>query len=179
MAAEGLRPTLADSAPPGLNDLLTRCWALDPSQRPSAAALVAELSQIRAALMQSPETDGRAGSAVDGAEVSRQQPPKQQAVHAQRPGERLGDTAAAWYTRLPPQPQAFEPKVMGPLPVQRPLQRLWGLWPDSQLELSAINNRMLHGTALQAKWGSHLQSCLLAAMHDGTTCHLGQCPPRS
>ena len=46
MAAEGLRPTQARGAPPGLNTLLSACWALDPAARPSAAAVAGELARL-------------------------------------------------------------------------------------------------------------------------------------
>lgn len=47
VAAEGLRPRLpAGGAPPGYAELMASCWALDPSQRPSAADVARRLAEI-------------------------------------------------------------------------------------------------------------------------------------
>jgi hypothetical protein len=50
VAAQGLRPTLPKSSPPGYDALLDACWAHDPAQRPSCSRVRAELAAIAAAL---------------------------------------------------------------------------------------------------------------------------------
>jgi serine/threonine protein phosphatase PrpC len=50
VAAEGLRPTLAEGAPPALAALLRACWAAAPAERPAAAAVAAALAAAAASL---------------------------------------------------------------------------------------------------------------------------------
>lgn len=47
VVGEGLRPILADDLPEGLPVLLTACWSAEPSERPTAAALAAELRRLQ------------------------------------------------------------------------------------------------------------------------------------
>lgn len=46
MVGEGLRPLEGAATPPPLQRLLDACWQGDPGARPTAAQLVAALSQM-------------------------------------------------------------------------------------------------------------------------------------
>lgn len=47
VAAEGLRPTLPKSSPKGYSELMTRCWNLDPAQRPTISEIIGKLKGMR------------------------------------------------------------------------------------------------------------------------------------
>lgn len=51
VVGEGLRPLAAATTPPPLQGLLDACWQRDPAARPTAAQVVAALSQMQARML--------------------------------------------------------------------------------------------------------------------------------
>ncbi|KAL4860264.1 Protein kinase and PP2C-like domain-containing protein [Chlorella vulgaris] len=65
VAAEGLRPSLPPDVLPQLAELLGKCWARRPEERPSAAEVAAVLEQLAS------EAEAEAGDGVEAAAESR------------------------------------------------------------------------------------------------------------
>lgn len=65
VAAEGLRPSLPPDVLPQLAELLVKCWARRPEERPSAAEVAAVLKRLAS------DAEAEAGGAVEAAAESR------------------------------------------------------------------------------------------------------------
>lgn len=104
VAAEGLRPTLAVHAPPALQQLITRCWHLDPSQRPTAEELVSQLAAIRSACAQHAAADsGSHATAVPAAASGDGSTGEQKRTAEPFGADSAGDAEvqqAPWHTQL-------------------------------------------------------------------------------